>query len=93
MQITGLKTDKLVPLQDTDIFAVLDKFLPKIIKEASILAVTSKIISITEGSVVKMEDSAKDELIKQHSQYFLPRKANPYNVSLTIKITSQLLQA
>ena len=84
MQITGLKTDKLVPLQDTDIFAVLDKFLPKIIKEASILAVTSKIISITEGSVVKMEDSAKDELIKQHSQYFLPRKANPYNVSLTI---------
>lgn len=84
MQINAFKTTKLNPQNSPTLLSILDKFLPKTIKEGSVLAVTSKIISITEGSVVKMDKASKDELIKKHSQYFLPRDANPYNVSLTI---------
>ncbi len=82
MKITGIKTDKLTS-SDRDIFKVLDKFLPEI-KENSILVITSKIVSITEGSMVKFEGTDKDKLIKKEAQFFLPRSSNPYNVSLTI---------
>lgn len=82
MQVTPIKTAKITP-KTKNIFQVLDKFLPKI-KEKSILAVTSKIIAIAEGRVVKMEAADKDKLIRKESQYYLEREDNPYNVSLTI---------
>lgn len=82
MKILAIKTDKITP-ECKDIFVVLDKFL-KDVKENSVLAVTSKIISICEGRVVKIDEAQKDELIKQESQYFLPREDNPYQISLTI---------
>ncbi|MDP2586143.1 MAG: coenzyme F420-0:L-glutamate ligase [Candidatus Levybacteria bacterium] len=82
MKIVSVKTHKITK-KDKDIFVILDKYLPKI-QDKSILAVTSKIVSITEGRLVKMESVDKDELIKQESQFYLPREQNRYNVSLTI---------
>lgn len=82
MKVTPIKTKKITP-QDKDLFKILDQFLPEI-KERSVLAITSKIVSITEGRVVKMDTIDKDQLIKQESQYYLDREGNPYNVSLTI---------
>lgn len=77
-----VKTRKITK-KDKDILKVLDIYITKL-SEKSIVAVTSKIISITEGRIVKIGDIDKDELIKRESQYYLPRADNPYNVSLTI---------
>lgn len=77
-----VKTHKITK-KDKDILKVLDVYITKL-SEKSIVAVTSKIISITEGRIVKIGDIDKDELIKRESQYYLPRADNPYNVSLTI---------
>ena len=93
MKVFPIKTHKITK-NDKDLFAVLNKYLPKL-EEGSILAITSKIVSITEGRLVKMEEAdpasakgfgeaKKDELIKQESQFYLPRDENPYNVSFTI---------
>lgn len=82
MKITAVKTHKITT-EDKDLFSILDKYLPKL-SEGSIVAVTSKIISIIQGRVVKIGSVSKDELIEQESQYFLPSSENPYNVSLTI---------
>lgn len=82
MKITSIKTKKITS-QDKDLFKILNQYLPKI-KERSILAITSKIVAITEGRVVRMDEDLKDELIKQESQYYLDREDNPYHVSLTI---------
>lgn len=82
MQITPIKTYKIT-IKDKDLFKILDKHLVKL-EERSILAITSKIVSITEGRLVKMDGVDKDELIKQEAQFYLPRNENPYNVSLTI---------
>lgn len=82
MQITPIKTYKIT-IKDKDLFKILDKHLVKL-EERSILAITSKIVSITERRLVKMDGVDKDELIKQEAQFYLPRNENPYNVSLTI---------
>lgn len=82
MIVTSIKTKKITS-DNKDIFEVLDKSLPGI-KENSILVVTSKIVAICEERIIKIEAADKDELIKQESQYYLERKDNPYNVSLTI---------
>jgi len=82
MKVTAIRIHK-VTARDHSLIKILDKYLPKI-SEKSILAITSKIVSITEGRLVKMDSADKDELIKQESQFYLPREQNPYNVSLTI---------
>lgn len=83
MKVSAFKTDKITPESYQDITQVLDEFLPAV-KENSILAVTSKIVSITEGQVVKAGGADKDKLIEQESQYYLPKEENTYNISLTI---------
>lgn len=81
MKVTPVKTHKIS--KEDNLFDVLDKYIDKL-SENSVVAVTSKIVSITEGRVVKIEDVDKDELVKQESQYFLPRDENPYHIILTI---------
>ncbi len=94
MIVTSVKTHKITA-QDQDIFKILDKYLPEL-EEKSIIAITSKIVSICEGRIVKIGQGSraclrrqgswgqKDELIEREAQYFLPRSENKYNVSLTI---------
>lgn len=81
MIVTAYKTHKITK-EDQDILKVVGKYIP-VLKENSVVAITSKIVSICEGSLVE-ESHDKDKLIKENSQYFIPRDQNPYQVSLTI---------
>lgn len=105
MIVTAIKTHKITT-KDKSLFAILDKYITSL-EENSVVAVTSKIVAICEGRIVPIEqesgvprvprvsrvvlDSQKDQLIKQESQFFLPRNKNKYNVSLTI--TNDILSA
>ena len=89
MIINSIKTYKITS-EDSDILKILDQYINDL-KENSILAVTSKIVSITEGSLLKIEEQDKDELIKENSQFYLPRSSSNYNVSFTI--TNNILSA
>lgn len=82
MKITVIKTHKITP-NDCDLTKILDKYLLSF-PENSVLAVTSKIVSITEGRFVSMCGASKDELIKQESQFYLPREQSKYNISFAI---------
>lgn len=82
MIVTPIKTKKITT-EDKDLFKILDQNLTEV-KEGSIVAITSKIVAICEGRVVKIGEVDKDKLISNESQYYLPRDENPYNVSLTI---------
>lgn len=91
MKVTPIKTHKITT-RDRSLLAILDKYLVAI-SEGSVVAITSKIVSICEGRVVKIgsvdkqslrSDELKDELIAKEAQYFLPRSLNKYHVSLTI---------
>ncbi|MFA4998855.1 MAG: coenzyme F420-0:L-glutamate ligase [Candidatus Paceibacterota bacterium] len=83
MKVFVIKTDKIKPGGQA-LFYILDKYLPSL-KEGSIVAITSKIVSICEGRVVKIRKDEKEKLVEKEAEYFLPSQGNKYNVMLTIK--------
>lgn len=87
MTIKPIKTHKITP-KDKDLLVILDRYLTNL-DEKSVVAITSKIISIVEGRVFKIGKGGrgsreKDKLIEQEAQYYLPRNNNKWGVSLTI---------
>lgn len=90
MQIIPIKTHALIPGKDRDIMKILDQYLGENsgqfkLTEGSVLAATSKIVSICEGRFVPMEGTDKNELIASEAQMYIPRTLNRYNVTVTIK--------
>lgn len=83
MKVFPVKTSKIKP-GDQTLFNILDKYLPSL-KEGSIFVVTSKVVSICEGRVVKIRKDEKEKLVEKEAEYFLPPRGNKYNVTLTIK--------
>ncbi len=69
MKVNAYKTHKVKT--GDDVYKVLDKYLP-ILSENSIVAITSKIISITQGDVIPVEKVAdKDEFIKKEADSYV----------------------
>ncbi len=57
-----------------DLFKILDKYLPTL-KENSVVAVTSKIISICQGDIVKNDGTiSKDKLVKKEADLYYTDK-------------------
>ena len=84
MIVRAIKTSKITD-QNHDIFEILDAYLPQL-QEGTIVAVTSKIVSICEGRMVPFKSKQeKEEIIKKEADYYLPSEINKYHVWLTIK--------
>jgi len=82
MQVTAYKTHKIVT--GDILFKILDTYLPKL-EEKSIVAVTSKIVAICEGRIIKAEKKEeKDKLAAEEADYYLPREFNQYGFMITI---------
>ena len=93
MKIAAIKTH-VITEEDKDLFAVLDKYITEL-NENSIVVVTSKIVSICEGSILKIgeneSEEVKEKLIQENSRFFIPRASSKYNISFTI--TNNILSA
>lgn len=82
MIATPIKTNKIVAGQTT-LVALLDKYVLSM-PENSVLAITSKIVSLCEGRVVPIGSIDKEELIKQESDYYLPGDFGKYGYHFSI---------
>ncbi len=82
MHITAIKTPK-IGIHSGDIYSIIDAELPRI-EEGSIIAVTSKIVSICEGSVVPHTEATKEELITKQADLYLPAELSKYGHHFTI---------
>lgn len=84
MEITAYKT-KAVTVGDS-LFPLLDACLPTL-SDGDIVVVTSKIVSISEGTVVKNDGSVdKHDLIRREADSFLDAPlSQTYGVTITIK--------
>lgn len=86
MKITAIKTRALKSQDNLDIFKTLGKYLQNFKgREKIIIAVTSKIISICEGSVIEEKGASKMDLIMREADYALPLKKRKDNIILTLK--------
>jgi putative folate metabolism gamma-glutamate ligase len=91
MNVRAFKTHAITPA-DHDLLAILDAYVPAV-EEGTVLAITSKIVAICQGRVVKLEETLdaatraerKAALIRQEADRFLPASESKYRVWLTIK--------
>lgn len=92
MKINTYKTHRVTPKDS--LFQLIDTYIQKL-KERSILVVTSKIISLCEGSIVeKNEVESKEALIKQSADAYLDHEVlNPYSIQFTLKNNMLVLSA
>ena len=81
MKIVPIRTDKIV--SGWKLYDILDRYVKRV-PDRSILAVTSKIISICEGRIVRVDSIDKTKLIEQEADYFLSPKRSKYHTTLTI---------
>ena len=85
MIVTAVKTKPILP--GDDLLSTLDQYILKL-SEGDILAVTSKIVSICEGSVVKNDGSVdKHDLIKNEADFYLNKPSSQiHDLMITIKV-------
>jgi putative folate metabolism gamma-glutamate ligase len=82
MNIVPIKTQKIVA-GTQPLYAILDVAVSDM-PEQSILIITSKIISLTEGSVVPIRAVDKRSLIEQEAELYIPPEKSKYDITLTI---------
>ncbi len=75
MNITPIKTRKFLPPKDR-LEDLIEAITPHL-EENSIIAITSKVISICEGRCVKEGETTKDELVEKEADMYLPRDFTP----------------
>lgn len=90
MIVRPVKTKRILPNTDSleDVLDSIDQSSLELLQDNSILVVTSKIISICDGDLVKInpdDPTQKITLIKKECDRFIPPELNAYGVSLTIK--------
>lgn len=81
MHISAIHTEK-VTADSQGLFPFLDTHISEFVQH-SILVVTSKVVSICEGRVVKIGSVDKQMLIESESEYFIPPSKSKYNITLT----------
>lgn len=84
MIVKAIKTRKFLPPKD-DLWELLSNI--KSLKENSVVAVTSKVVSVGEGRCIPVEKYPdKDELVIQETDKYLPRNMAPHGLVMhTIK--------
>lgn len=83
MKVQAIKTRKFLPPKDDlwDLLRVIKR-----LEENSIVAVTSKVVSIGEGRCIPFSQISKDELAIKEADKYLPREVSPGGMILhTIK--------
>lgn len=84
MIVTPIRTPRIEVGSSQLHLLVSDAISKDMLPEGSVLAVTSKIVSICEGNVVPMDSVTKADLIVQASDYYLPRSTSDYGLQFTI---------
>lgn len=83
MILLPIKTEP-VRVKSTDLESFLNENV-KTFSDRSILVMTSKVIALMQGRVVKIGEKEKLDLIKEESEYYLNPEESKYNFSIAIK--------
>ncbi len=82
MKITGIQTDP-IRASEMSLAEFVDKYVPKL-ADGSVVAVTSKVVALCEGRVVKVGTADVQELARNEAQYYLPPTAHSLGYTLTV---------
>lgn len=82
MKVNAVKTKKIV--KGDKLFDVLNQSITSL-PDNSVVAVSSKIISICEGRIVKIGEKDKDSLVREEAEFYLSPEHSKYGFILSIK--------
>lgn len=82
MRIEAIKTECVSEPQSIEVF--IDRFLPTL-SERSVVAITSKVVSVCEGRVVPQNSISKKELIEREADRILATPTKEHDIVLTYK--------
>lgn len=91
MNIRVIKTNVIYPSKES-LIDLIDSYVTDI-EEQTIIAISSKIVSLCEGSVFDPVKTAKDSVIKQSAELYQDRVSSKYNSMLTITHNTLMLAA
>jgi len=90
MIVQAIKTEKITA-GAMDLSALLDTYLTDL-QEDSILAITSKVVSLCENNVAPIAGTNKEDLVIGESDYYLPNDLGKYGYRFTL-IRNTLISA
>jgi F420-0:gamma-glutamyl ligase len=82
MTVTPIRTE-IVQARSTSLFELIDRYVPAI-PNGSILAITSKVVSLCEGQVVPIDGTDRGALITRESNYYIPADTSKFGHHFTI---------
>lgn len=82
MIVKAVNTSKILA-GGQSLYEILDEYLPGL-QEDSVVAVTSKIVSICEGNTVPTNQANKDELIVNQASYYLSPQNHKYGYHFSV---------
>jgi dihydrofolate synthase / folylpolyglutamate synthase len=82
VKVAAVKTE-LITTGATELLPLLGRVINDL-EEGSVIAITSKIVSICEGSVIPFDQIGKDELVVRESDLYLPASLSKYGHHFTI---------
>lgn len=89
MKVLAIKTRKFIPPKD-DLWDLLSAV--RSLKENSVVAVTSKVVSIGEGRCIRINSVSKDQIAISEADLYIPRELSP-NSQILNTIKNNLLVA
>lgn len=91
MKVQAVKTHPIKANEET-IYDLLDKYLPAL-KNGTVVVITSKIVSLCEGSVSLIEETDLEKLVIEESDHYLPKSFNKYGFNFTITQNTMIASA
>jgi putative folate metabolism gamma-glutamate ligase len=82
MKVAAIKTE-LITAGATELLPLLERVISDL-EEGSVIAITSKIVSLCESSVIPFDQINKDELVVRESDLYLPASLSKYGHHFTI---------
>jgi len=81
MKVTTIKTEA-IRANEISLIELIDKYIT-VLLERSVVVITSKVVSLCEGNVVKIGAADVQELAKREAQYYMP-PPNEAGYALTV---------
>jgi putative folate metabolism gamma-glutamate ligase len=82
MKVTGVKTERITA-GATELLHLLERVITEL-EEGSVVAITSKIVSLCESSVMRLDKIDKEDLLVRESDLYLPASLSRYGHHFTI---------
>lgn len=82
MKVSAIKTNKITA-GSISLLDLLDEYLPKL-QDNTVVAITSKVVSLCENNVLPIEGTDKETLVTQESDMFLPSSLGKYGYHFTV---------